>query len=585
MRSSSYAPGTPARRSTRAVLVLALTAAMATTLPAARAATPTAATPATTSTAGAEAVAAKPYMGWTSWSMQSSKYPGLNPDGDYSYLTEANVLKQTDAMAAKLKPYGYEYVNIDAGWWRGQGLEAAVRRVRPAEGRPGALPARHEVRRRPHPRQGPQGRHLPAGRPGEGGVRRRQTPDLERRGLHHRRHRLPRPAHHQRLGQRLQDRLLQPLRAEVHRLAGAAVRRLGLRLPQARRGRPGFRARTATNYDNVADVAAWQKAIATTGRPIHLELSWSLDIGHVADWKKYSNGWRIDTDVECYCNTLVSWENSVDDRWDDAPGLDPPRRPRRLERPRLPQRRQRRDGRPHQGRAAELRDPVGHRQVPALHRRRPDQARLLRPVAADQPRGHRDQPEQRAARRAGHRRPTLSRCGRRRTPTAPTPSPCSTSPTRPPSVTADWSTLGFNGKASVRDLWNRANLGTHKNKITAGPARARLPPVHRHPPRHRSRLDRLRGRGGREHPQRQRLRRRLLRLLRRPEGRQPLRRRQAPLQRRRRAPRPAPTMVKVAYVSGDARSIARLRQRRRRQPPQVPLHRGLGHRRDASACR
>ena len=50
--------------------------------------------------------------------MQSSKYPDLNPNGDYSYLTEANVVKQTDALAAKLKKYGYTYVNIDAGWWR-----------------------------------------------------------------------------------------------------------------------------------------------------------------------------------------------------------------------------------------------------------------------------------------------------------------------------------------------------------------------------------------------------------------------------------------------------------------------------------
>ncbi len=36
----------------------------------------------------------------------------------------------------------------------------------------------------------------------------------------------------------------------------------------------------------------------------------------------------------------------------------------------------------------------------------------------------------------------------------------------PAAVTADWSTLGFTGKASVRDLWNRENLGTHKNKVT-----------------------------------------------------------------------------------------------------------------------
>lgn len=102
MRSSSYS-AMPAR-ALRALVVLALTAAAA---------------PAAHADSGTEASSAtKPYMGWSSWSMQSSKYPGLNPDGDYSYLTEANVLKQTDAMAAKLKKYGYEYVNIDAGWWR-----------------------------------------------------------------------------------------------------------------------------------------------------------------------------------------------------------------------------------------------------------------------------------------------------------------------------------------------------------------------------------------------------------------------------------------------------------------------------------
>ncbi|WP_390898608.1 alpha-amylase family protein [Streptomyces fulvoviolaceus] len=102
MRSSSYS-AMPAR-ALRALVVLALTAAAA---------------PVAHADSGTEAsLATKPYMGWSSWSMQSSKYPGLNPDGDYSYLTEANVLKQTDAMAAKLKKYGYEYVNIDAGWWR-----------------------------------------------------------------------------------------------------------------------------------------------------------------------------------------------------------------------------------------------------------------------------------------------------------------------------------------------------------------------------------------------------------------------------------------------------------------------------------
>lgn len=36
----------------------------------------------------------------------------------------------------------------------------------------------------------------------------------------------------------------------------------------------------------------------------------------------------------------------------------------------------------------------------------------------------------------------------------------------PASVTANWSTLGFKGKASVRDLWNKESLGPHTDRIT-----------------------------------------------------------------------------------------------------------------------
>ena len=56
--------------------------------------------------------------------------------------------------------------------------------------------------------------------------------------------------------------------------------------------------RGGDNYNNIPDVAAWQAAIAKTGRAIHFELSWSLDRNYAADWKRYANGWRIDTDVE-----------------------------------------------------------------------------------------------------------------------------------------------------------------------------------------------------------------------------------------------------------------------------------------------
>ena len=124
---------------------------------------------------------------------------------------------------------------------------------------PARFPRRHEAVADDIHSQGPQGRHLPAGRPGEGGVRRRQLPDLQRARLHHRRHRLPGPAHHQRLGQRVQAGLRQPLRAEVHRLASRSCSPTGaydfLKLDGVG---PGLVQDRRPNYDNTADVAAWR---------------------------------------------------------------------------------------------------------------------------------------------------------------------------------------------------------------------------------------------------------------------------------------------------------------------------------------
>jgi Alpha galactosidase C-terminal beta sandwich domain/Alpha galactosidase A len=58
-------------------------------------------------------------------------------------------------------------------------------------------------------------------------------------------------------------------------------------------------------------------------RAIHFELSWALNHDDVATWQRWSNGWRVDIDVECYCNTLVQWapavtKNSVSQRFTDV---------------------------------------------------------------------------------------------------------------------------------------------------------------------------------------------------------------------------------------------------------------------------
>ena len=51
---------------------------------------------------------------------------------------------------------------------------------------------------------------------------------------------------------------------------------------------------------DIPDVRAWSQAMRQTGRPVHLELSNSLDIHYASTWAKYSNGWRTGHDIECY---------------------------------------------------------------------------------------------------------------------------------------------------------------------------------------------------------------------------------------------------------------------------------------------
>ena len=67
---------------------------------------------------------------------------------------------------------------------------------------------------------------------------------------------------------------------------------------------------------DIGDVEAWSNALEQTGRPIHLELSNSLDIANAATWAQYSNGWRTGGDIEDYgaepsgsSYPLTDWSN------------------------------------------------------------------------------------------------------------------------------------------------------------------------------------------------------------------------------------------------------------------------------------
>ncbi|WP_371657929.1 carbohydrate-binding protein [Streptomyces sp. NBC_00280] len=446
------------RRTTSTLLVLALTASLAAFTPAATA---------DDSTPAVDAVpvpAAEPYMGWTSWSMQSSRYPGLNPDGDYSYLTERNVLKQADALAAKLKPYGYEYVNIDAGWWRDMDWKPRFDEYGRQAADPGRFPrGMRAVADDLHAKGLKAGIYLPVGLEkeayGGGKVPLWNADGCTTADIVHGDLRttngwdsaykidFARPCAQKYIDS--QARLFADWGYDFLKLDGVG---------------PGS-FKSGENYDNVADVAAWQKAIAATGRPIHLELSWSLDIGHVADWKRYSGGWRIDTDVECYCNTLVTWENSVEDRWDDTPAWTRHAGPggwndldslnvgngemdglTKAERQSYATLWAIAKSPLYTGDDLTRLDSYGlslltNREVIAVNQGATPPARPLTPSD--------DQQVWAARNPDGSFTVALFNLGN-----------------APASVTADWSALGFSGKAKVRDLWNHENLGTYKEKVT-----------------------------------------------------------------------------------------------------------------------
>jgi alpha-galactosidase len=65
---------------------------------------------------------------------------------------------------------------------------------------------------------------------------------------------------------------------------------------------------------DIPDVQAWSTALKKTGRSIHLELSNTLAFANATTWASLSNGWRVSGDVECYCSNtsypLTSWANA-----------------------------------------------------------------------------------------------------------------------------------------------------------------------------------------------------------------------------------------------------------------------------------
>ncbi|HET6502707.1 MAG TPA: fibronectin type III domain-containing protein [Amycolatopsis sp.] len=259
----------------------------------------------------APALAQTPYLGWSSWSLESTNYPGVNPNGSASWLNEHNVLAQADVLAAKLKQHGYTYVNIDAGWMGG--VDAYGRPVVDTTKFPDGMAY---VADYVHGKGLKLGSYLAVGldpRAYNGG----NTPIYGTTDCFTRDIVYPDLRTTNGWDSAYQINYANPcaqsyIDSIADLLAGWGVDFLKLDGvgPGSFRGGP--------NYDNTADVAAWSAALKQTGRPIQFVISWALSHTKADVWQQNTNGWRVDTDVECYCNTLVTWNNSVKQRWNDV---------------------------------------------------------------------------------------------------------------------------------------------------------------------------------------------------------------------------------------------------------------------------
>ncbi len=260
--------------------------------------------------------APRPYMGWSSWSSMRR------------HVTAAKIEAQARVMAARLKKYGYTYINIDSGWSNGYYPNG---KNHPNSfdkyGRP--LPNRYEF---PH------------------GIK-AVAAYVHSLGL--------------KLGIYMSPGLKIPVWKANCRILGTPYRvrqiadpkRWGSTFPHREPVQGVYRGSYAINYnkpgaqayiqseadlfaswgvdfikmdwvgvrggkhpvDNRADIKHWAMALKKSGRPIWLELSAGQNIKYAQFWTTYANGCRLDSDIEAYGTPyLTSWQHVLL-RFHDAP--------------------------------------------------------------------------------------------------------------------------------------------------------------------------------------------------------------------------------------------------------------------------
>jgi len=243
----------------------------------------------------AGAKAAKPYRGWSSYSMQV--YAGHGN----TWINAAQLKAQSDAMHEKLQPFGYDYINIDAGW--NGGIDGYGRPTPSAENYPDGFGSvishihnngqKVGIYSIPGIGQSVIDANLPVY-----GAPECKTGDLPVRPLV--------KADYWGIGYKID--FSKPCAQKYIDSIADLYASWGIDFLKFDSVTPGSGV-SDLSLDARDDVKAWSQALAR--HKIWLELSWAVDINYADTWKQYANGWRIDWDVECYCEgvALTAWPN------------------------------------------------------------------------------------------------------------------------------------------------------------------------------------------------------------------------------------------------------------------------------------
>lgn len=240
-----------------------------------------------------EELAQRPYMGWSSYSMQ------VFEGGDW--ISADQIMAQSDAMHESLQRYGYEYINVDAGWNGGvddYGRPIPSERVFP-DGLQTVIDHVHDNGQKfglyliPGIGQDLHEADLPIF-----GAPECSTADIATQPLQQGDY----------WGYTYQIDFENPCsQAYVDSIADL-LGEWGVDFIKFDSVTPGSGIEDGS-MDSLGDVAAWSQALAR--HDIWLELSWAVDIDEADYWAEHAQGWRIDWDVECYCGdeALTQWAN------------------------------------------------------------------------------------------------------------------------------------------------------------------------------------------------------------------------------------------------------------------------------------